>query len=323
MTAKAPVLRFRSTSLHDQLFTNTLSRPEWTPKGRSLIETGLSQYQASHPLPVMDVCWQVREVLRCIHEWPFDPALNVRELMKRCRLRDHNVSSRFRRELGVPIKAYIERIRLDAAQTLLATGAVTIADAGHAVGYEYPQTFYRAIARRSGRTPSGRARREQPVPVAASEQIAKESPTVWAMTAGQRRVVEAAMRRILPSDDGAGATETNAIAYVEWFTKQERFRPMVQCFTMGVALLDSLAVATHGMSFPACDAEKQDAVLNLLRAVPHAAARKFVVMLTNLTLSGFLCAPKYGGNRGIAGWKYLEFEPHPLTVGSKIVDVSL
>jgi AraC-like DNA-binding protein len=117
------------------------------------IDAELRRFREVHPPPIEGVSWQVRELLRCIHQHLFDPSLNVGELKARCRMRDHNVSCRFGYEMGVSIKAYIESLRLEAADQILRAGIVSVSDAAQSVGYCYLQTFYRAFARHFDRTP--------------------------------------------------------------------------------------------------------------------------------------------------------------------------
>jgi AraC-like DNA-binding protein len=95
----------------------------------------------------------VRDLLTAIHASACDPTLSVQALKFRCRLRDNNISSRFRHEVGVPLKQYIDDLRLDIACELLRTGWASVTDAADAVGYVYVQTFYRAFKRRFGRLP--------------------------------------------------------------------------------------------------------------------------------------------------------------------------
>jgi AraC-like DNA-binding protein len=95
----------------------------------------------------------VRRLLHSIHDEVFQGALTVKQLKKRCGIGDHNVSCRFKHEVGVSIKGYIESLRLDAAAYLLARGHFTASEAAQSVGYANLQTFYPAFRRRFGCTP--------------------------------------------------------------------------------------------------------------------------------------------------------------------------
>jgi transcriptional regulator GlxA family with amidase domain len=104
---------------------------------------------------------QVASVLRCVHDRLFDPCLNVKAIKAACRIGDHNISSRFKFEMGVSIKRYIEMNRLQAACALLEDPHYTVAEAAWAVGYAHVQTFYCAFGRHFG-VPPGEARRDVP-----------------------------------------------------------------------------------------------------------------------------------------------------------------
>jgi AraC-like DNA-binding protein len=118
-----------------------------------IIETRLRQFREDNPSPEEPVSWQVRRLLGYIHEHLFDPGLSVRTLKARCELRDNNISSRFKNEVGVPIKVYIERLRLDAARVLLEEHPLRVSQIAHAIGYPYLQTFYRVYLRRFRQSP--------------------------------------------------------------------------------------------------------------------------------------------------------------------------
>jgi AraC-like DNA-binding protein len=96
---------------------------------------------------------EVLRLLRCIHENLFDPELSVKSLKVRCRLRDNNISSRFKWETGSYLNDYIETRRLEAAIALLGRDELSVAEAAHNVGYRHLQTFYRTFRRRYGCTP--------------------------------------------------------------------------------------------------------------------------------------------------------------------------
>lgn len=102
-----------------------------------------------------DVC----RILRLLHKRAFDSRINVKVLRHEAGARDHNVSSRFKAELGVSITDYLGGLRVGASITLLQDTSVPIAEIAHTVGYEYLQTFYRELRRLVGTTP-GTIRRQ-------------------------------------------------------------------------------------------------------------------------------------------------------------------
>lgn len=120
---------------------------------RHAIQTELQQFLLRLAPPPGELSWQVRRILAVIHATPFDDDLNVQTLKDRCRIRDNNVSCRFKHEVGVSMREYLEALRLDAAQVLLESGAFNASEVGPAVGYANLQTFYRAFDRRFRCTP--------------------------------------------------------------------------------------------------------------------------------------------------------------------------
>ena len=130
---------------------------------RQRMEAELDRFRQAIPGPAEGVTWHVRALLNRIHEEVFDPALNVRTLRARCRVTDHNISCRFKHEVGTSIKEYIGDLRLDAACVLLRQGTFSASEVAQSVGYGNLQTFYRAFIRRFSCTP-GELRRGCAVP---------------------------------------------------------------------------------------------------------------------------------------------------------------
>src|SRR5262249_16164620 len=94
------------------------------------------------------------------------------------------------------------------------------------------------------------ARRNDPVPTPSAVELPP--------AAARRRLLAAAVSRILPSNDGPGATETGVVDYIEralcdpW---HRHFRPL---FEKGLELFDALASNTKGKDFVSCRADEQD-----------------------------------------------------------------
>lgn len=125
------------------------------------IESELERVRLERVPPTWGTSCHVRDLLHGIHASPFDPALNVRSLKMRCRIRDNNVAYHFKYETGLSIKEYIEGLRIAAAGELLRGGGFNNWEVARAVGYTHLQTFYRAFRRHLGCTPGDF--REQPV----------------------------------------------------------------------------------------------------------------------------------------------------------------
>ncbi len=96
---------------------------------------------------------EVQSILRCIAVDLFDPTLSVKTLKVRCGIRDNNVSSRFRLQLGCSIRGYVESLRMATATRLLQQGDLNILTVATLVGYDRLETFYRAFRRRFSSTP--------------------------------------------------------------------------------------------------------------------------------------------------------------------------
>lgn len=118
------------------------------------IEAELDRFCTKHQPNNQDLPREVREVLNYIHRNLFDPDLNVQTIKSCCRLRDNNISCRFRFEMGITIKEYIESLRMEAARWLLERGCIGVFDVAQFVGYYHLQTFYRAFQRKFECTPA-------------------------------------------------------------------------------------------------------------------------------------------------------------------------
>ena len=132
------------------------------------VQAILEDFRLEHRPKDRDFPRVICEILDHINKTLFDSSLNVRSLKLHCRIRDNNISSRFRYVTGVTIKGYIEELRLEAAEFLLCERAISIFDVAASVGYSHPQTFYRAFQRKYGCTPAeyreenGLVRRSRP-----------------------------------------------------------------------------------------------------------------------------------------------------------------
>ena len=106
-----------------------------------------------HPADRQRLPADIQRILSYIEENALDPELNVQRIKRHCRLRDNNVSSRFRFFLGATIRDYLESRRMDAAAVLLRQNGATVMEVAFAVGYNNLQTFYGAFRRKYSCTP--------------------------------------------------------------------------------------------------------------------------------------------------------------------------
>jgi gluconate 2-dehydrogenase gamma chain len=109
-----------------------------------------------------------------------------------------------------------------------------------------------------------------------------------ALTGEQRKTLAAAVERILPSDDGPGAVETGAAAYIERLLETDLFRSWQPLFDDGLGRLDELAQELYGRSFSAGSPEERDEVLRRFQAEPDRLRQAFFRKLVSFSLEGFL-----------------------------------
>ena len=114
----------------------------------------LERFQAEARPETQGMTREIADVLQSIHDNLFDPRLNVASVKEWCAIRNNNISSRFRWTVGLGIREYIERLRLEAASRLLREGDLEVYLVAMAVGYDHQETFCRAFQRRLGRPPS-------------------------------------------------------------------------------------------------------------------------------------------------------------------------
>ncbi|GIV57653.1 MAG: hypothetical protein KatS3mg042_0566 [Rhodothermaceae bacterium] len=96
----------------------------------------------------------LRDVLRYIHEHLFEETLDVTTVCRHCGQNNHNVSSRFKRHIGIGMRDYIEYGRMEAAKRLLRYPDLSILQIAWSIGFTYPESFARAFKRYTGHTAS-------------------------------------------------------------------------------------------------------------------------------------------------------------------------
>lgn len=114
----------------------------------------LERIQILHRPEIACLSREIAEVLEFIHAHLFDSTLKVKRVKQSCRIRNNNISTRFRMSVGLGIREYIEALRLESALSLLRQQRFEIYLVGMAVGYEHQETFCRAFQRHFGFLPS-------------------------------------------------------------------------------------------------------------------------------------------------------------------------
>ena len=123
------------------------------------------------------------------------------------------------------------------------------------------------------------------------------------------KTVEAITGRIIPTDHEPGAIEANCVNFIDKALAHEdaKMKPLYQ---VGLAGLAAVAKRRFEKPFVDLTPEQQDDVLAALESGkvegwPHekVPSQQFFEAARAHTIIGFLADPKYGGNRGYAGWK--------------------
>jgi gluconate 2-dehydrogenase gamma chain len=161
------------------------------------------------------------------------------------------------------------------------------------------------------------------------------------LDAHARRTLEAAMARIIPTDDMLGAREAGAITFLDRYLGgdaiyaapdgegfrtlprrradvwRQRVEELRRRYADGVAELDRRARELGGVAFADLGEADQDRVLEGLDTSADAAPMMqrpfieddlgFLDMLILHTRQGMYADPVYGGNRDHVGWRLLGF----------------
>jgi gluconate 2-dehydrogenase gamma chain len=116
--------------------------------------------------------------------------------------------------------------------------------------------------------------------------------------------IEAAVERIIPSDDGrAGAREAGTAAYV-LAQVVAAGADALAAFAAAAADLDTAAGRRRpGTAFADLGPAEQDAILREL----ETADPTFFLGLVESAMEGFYGDPRHGGNRGAASWDLIGF----------------
>jgi gluconate 2-dehydrogenase gamma chain len=157
-----------------------------------------------------------------------------------------------------------------------------------------------------------------------------------------RRTLEAAMARIIPTDEDPGAREAGTIDWLDGYLSGERvwakpdgsgfieltgktaaawerrIAALRERYAEGVELLDAVAGERFGAEFAALDDPSQDEVLAelerrgaLVRERTQASVLEddlpFFALLALHTRQAFYSDPVYGGNRDQIAWKMIGF----------------
>ncbi len=137
----------------------------------------------------------------------------------------------------------------------------------------------------------------------------------FALSEEQRKTLEAAAERIIPSDDGPGAAETGVSGYICSELKSDFFRNTRSRVVYLLGHIEELAQDSYGDHFFCCETEEQDCILESVQLSSDRRVRLCFRMLVQLSVEGFLCDPSRGGNSDGLGWEYVGYKPYRPFVG--------
>jgi gluconate 2-dehydrogenase gamma chain len=158
----------------------------------------------------------------------------------------------------------------------------------------------------------------------------------------QWETVEAAMSRIIPSDDGPGAREAGTVRFLDRYLSgviyakadgsgfrepagadadawRQRIEALRTQYQHGIEDLDRRSREDYGEEFRALAPEQQDRVLAVVEeagdrgeaaGLQEPATEEgldFFALLVLHTRQGFYSDPVYGGNADHVGWRHLGF----------------
>ena len=135
-------------------------------------------------------------------------------------------------------------------------------------------------------------------------------PATKILPAPAARIVDAIAARILPSDDGPGARDVNALVFVDNQLAAGDLSPLAMGVIATARIVDGEAKRRHGAAFVDLDPSRQDAILSDLADAKLAVTfpqREAFRLLHMLTLEALLSDPIHGGNANMIGWKWIRF----------------
>ncbi len=147
------------------------------------------------------------------------------------------------------------------------------------------------------------------VPLALAQQVADETVEAG-FTLNQKRILSAVTEHLFPKGSGSpGATDINAVAYLEsaifrpGFASKTRNFIINRAHTLHEASMERFDLAFHELEF--------DQREILLRYVADRTrwGTNWISSLLSYILEALLSDPVYGGNPDGIGWKWLEHQP--------------
>jgi AraC-like DNA-binding protein len=119
-----------------------------------LIREELKRFVCSERVEDTNSPKEVHALLEFIHHHLFDNSLSVSHLKQACQMNNNNISTRFKKSVGLGIHQYIARKRMAAAAKLLEQEELPVFLLASAVGYSHEESFTRAFRRHFGCAPT-------------------------------------------------------------------------------------------------------------------------------------------------------------------------
>jgi|SRR5581483_639750 hypothetical protein len=124
----------------------------------------------------------------------------------------------------------------------------------------------------------------------------------------QLRILEAVAERIFPATATPGAVAIGAVEYILRALAGD-YPEMVGVYERGLGEIDRHALKRYGRNFLSLAETDMDCVLADFEnaRVDFADAADFFETVRCHVLEGVFGEPEYGGNRGLAGWRIVDF----------------
>lgn len=136
----------------------------------------------------------------------------------------------------------------------------------------------------------------------AERSAAEADPVLTVLHKAQAATIDAIASRIVPTDELPGAHEAGVVYFID-LALDSFFASLREEFLQGLTDFEAaFAAAQPGSVFTSLDDEAQDEYLKTVETTP------FFGQLRAWTIFGLLASPRYGGNRGLVGWKIAGFE---------------
>lgn len=124
----------------------------------------------------------------------------------------------------------------------------------------------------------------------------------------QRALLAAALARIIPTDRDPGAAEADVIEYVDRELARPEYSAVKTSVLAGLTALGRLSSRAAKSTFETLSPAEQDQILHETQRASERG-KDFLFVLTVLAIEGFLGDPRWGGNKGGAGWRFIGYGP--------------